>query len=153
MAPMDSHSKGRNVVGWAAGVLVCGLATAAWAQDLTVSAKVDKTTVGLGEPITLVVTIGGDLTGLEAKPLELPEGFAVGARSQSTNFSIRSGIMERTMSLMYVLVPQRAGTFQLGPFTVVHQKKEFKTEPIEITVSKPALPPSLQQPQGGRFTL
>ena len=138
---------------WLASLAVALVATLAWAQDLTVSAKVDKTTVALGEPITLVVTISGDLAGLEVKPLELPEGFAVGARSQSTNFSIHSGITERSMNLIYVLVPQRAGTFQLGPFKIVHNKKEFTTEPIQVTVNKPAVPPSLKEPQGGRFTL
>ena len=124
----------------------------AWAQDLTFSARVDKTTVNIGDPIQLTVTLSGDISGVSLPLPQLPEGFSIVARSQSTNFSIQAGAMERSVSLLYVIVPQRAGTFELGPFAITHKKKELKTEPIEITVKKSALPPNLP-PQGERFTL
>lgn len=123
-----------------------------WAQDFAISAKVDKTTVMLGEPVDLTLTLTGELSGVEVPTFQFPEGFVVAGRSQSTNVTIRSGAMERSMSLLYRLVPQRAGTFQLGPFEVKRLKKAFKTEAIEVTVSKPALSPNTQ-PQGERFTL
>ena len=123
------------------------------AQELTVSAKVDKTAVDVGEPITLVMTFGGDLSGLRLTPPIFPEGVLVAARSQSTNFSIRSGIVEREMSLVYLLVPQRPGAFRLGPFTISHHRDEISTESIDITVKKPSIPPTIRTPQGGRFTL
>ena len=145
---------------WAAALWFAALAcpallsgSAAWAQDFAVSAKVDKTTTDLGNPITLTVTFTGDLTGLEVPSLRFPEEFAVAARSQATNFAVHGGVAERAMSLTYVLVPQREGTFALGPFPVTHKKQTFKTEPIDITVKKPAVPPDLQEPQGGRFSL
>ena len=141
---------------WSAWALACGLlaiaATPAAAQDLVFSANVDKTTVAAGEPITLTLTLSGDLEGLKLPAPTFPQEFAVGGQSQSTNFSMRAGAVERSMSLAYVLIPQREGTFKLGPFTVEHRKKEFQTAPIEITVKKSALPPKLQ-PQGERFTL
>lgn len=132
--------------------LTCVLATAVWAQDLTFSAKVDKTGVNLGDPIQLTITLAGELSGVQVPAFTFPEAFAVLARSQSTNFSIRGGAAERSVSLLYVLVPRREGTFQLGPFEVTHQKTVVKTEPIEITVKKSSLPPSIQ-PQGERYTL
>ena len=130
-----------------------GVSALAWAQDLTFSANVDKTSVDLGEPINLTLTLSGDLTGVEVPALTFPEGCAVAARSQSTNFSIRSGVMERSMNLLYVLVPQREGTFKLGPFAVTQEKKQFQTAPIEVTVKKAALPPTLKSAPGERFTL
>ena len=145
-------STGRKLLRRLAWLSVFGWAALAWAQDLTFSAKVDKTAVDLLDPITLTITIGGDASGVEVPTPEFPEGFAVAGRSQSTNFAIHAGATERSTSLAYVLVPQRAGTFQLGPFSIKHRDREFKTQPIQITVKKPVLPPQLQ-PQGGRFTL
>lgn len=137
---------------WLTFFIVLGLTALAWAQDLTFSAKVDKTTVDVGDPIQLTLTLSGDIAGVELPAFEFPEGFSVAARSQSTNFSIRAGAMERSTSLLYVLIPQRAGTFQLGPFSLIHNKKTLQTEPIAVSVEKGALP-KLLQPHGERFTL
>ena len=153
MAQTRSHSRGRKVVRWTVWLVTFGFTALAFAQDLTFSAKVDKTTVDLGDPISLTITLSGDLSGVALPAPQLPEGFVVAGRSQSTNFSIRAGAMERSVSLLYVLIPQRAGTFQLGPFRIEHQHRRVTTDPIEITVKKPALPPSLKTPQGERFTL
>jgi hypothetical protein len=121
------------------------------AQDLTFSAAVDKTSVAAGDPIHLTLTLSGDIAGSKLPPLQFPKEFAVIARSQSTNFSLRSGAMEQSLSITCVLVPQRSGTFQLGPFTLQHRKQQFQTESIEITVEKSSTPPP--QPQGKRFIL
>lgn len=124
-----------------------------WAtQDLTVTATVDKTTVEVGEPISFTLTLSGDVSDVSLPPIQFPEGFAVAGRSQATNFSFRAGVMERSVSMLYVLIPQRAGTFQVGPFRMTHGHRELQTEPIDITVTKPALPPRLKQP-AERFTL
>lgn len=152
MARMGSPSKLRNLlrrIVWAAAF---GIAALAWAQDLSFSAKVDKTTVNIGDPITLTITLSGDVSDVQLPPPEFPPELAIAGRSQSTNFSIRAGAAERSTSLLYVLIPQQAGTFQLGPFKLTHRKKPFQTETIEITVKKPAVPPNLQ-PQGERYTL
>ncbi len=133
-------------------VAMFSVAALAQAEELSFSARVDKTTVNVGDPITLTITLGGDLSGVEMPPFSLPEGLTVAARSQSTNFAFRNGASERSTSLLYILVPQRAGTFKLGPFTITHRHKEVKTDPIELTVNKPALPPHFK-PQGERFTL
>ena len=84
--------------------------------------------------------------------LEFPEGFTVASRSQSSSFSIRLGTIDRSLTLVYLLIPQQAGTFQLGPFQITHKGQTFSTEPLTVTVEKPAIPPHLG-PEGGRFTL
>lgn len=137
---------------WTVWLLLWPLTASAWAQDLTFSAKVDKTSVEIGDPINLVLTFNGDVSGVELPPPQFPEEFVVAGRSQSTNFSIRAGAMERSTSLTFILIPQRAGTFQLGPFLIRRRKDEFKTEPIEVTVKKSVLPPR-SQPQAERFTI
>jgi len=121
-------------------------------QALVFSAKVDATTVTIGNPMTLTLTLSGDLTGVRLPAPRFPEGFAVVSRSQSTQFSIQEGVTERSVSVRYLLVPQQAGTFQLGPFTAVKQRQELKTEPMEIRVKTSVLPPG-RSPDKIRVTI
>ena len=132
--------------------MVCAGATQPAPTSLSFSAKVDKTSVNVGDPLVLTITLGGDVSGIDIPVFEFPEGFAVASRSQSSNFSLRLGTVERSLTLAYVLLPQQGGTFQLGPFQIAQKDQKFSTEPITVTVEKPAVPPRLG-PEGGRFTL
>ena len=133
--------------------MVLSLATSAQAaQDLTVSAQLDKTSVEVGEPVNLTLTLSGDLTDAQLVQPTWPQGIAVAASSQSSNFSVRNGVVDRSTAVLFVLVPQQAGTFQIGPFTIQQRNRLIKTDSIELTVKKPALPPRLS-PDTDRFTL
>ena len=135
------------------GIAALSVATLAWAaQELTVSAKLDKTSADVGEPVNLTLTLSGDLTGAQLAQPQWPEGIAVAASSQSTSFSIRDGVVDRSTTELFVLVPQHAGTFQIGPFTIQQPTRTMKTDPIELTVKKSALPPHLP-PSTDRFIL
>ena len=147
---MASRSPIRKAVLTAA--LLAGLG-AAPQPDLSFSAAVDKTTAAVREPVQLTLTLSGDIAGIQLPECVFPEGWVVVAQSQATNFSIRAGAADRSISLSYVLIASRTGTFQLGPFTVKHQDKSYKTEPIQITVNKPSKPPEQLSPEGGRYTL
>ena len=155
MGRMGWCSRARSTL--LAVVLLAACAGAAVAAEvaptLSVSATVDKTSVEYGAPLQLVLTVTGELGGVRLVPVEFPERFLVASRSQATNFSIRGGIQERSMSLIYVLIPHEAGTFQLGPFTFTKGQQSFSTQPIEITVTKVAVPPSLRSTPRERFTL
>ncbi|OGW91722.1 MAG: hypothetical protein A3D28_04430 [Omnitrophica bacterium RIFCSPHIGHO2_02_FULL_63_14] len=134
--------------------LAAGAASAAPVEEgLSVSAKVDKTAVDAGAPITLTLTITGDLSGATVPAPVFPDSFEVAARTQATNVSLRAGAMERSTSLVYVLIPSRPGTFQLGPFTVEQKDRKMATQPIEITVKRSPLPPTLKPDQSGRYTI
>ncbi len=135
-----------------AGLLILSPGVSVWAQDLLFVAKVDKTTVPVREPITLTLTLSGDIADVQLPALTFPEGFLVAARSQATSFSIRAGATERSTSASVVLIAQQPGTFQLGPFTVTHQHKTFQTQPLEVTI-EPAVVPPPPPPNGERFNL
>jgi hypothetical protein len=151
---MGWSSRARSIAAAAGLLAACGAAAAAEdVANVSVSATVDKTSVEFGNPLQLTLTITGDLTGVQLVPVEFPEKFLVAGRSQATNVSIRGGVQERAMSLTYVLIPHVAGTFQLGPFTFTKGRQTFSTEPIEITVTKPAVPPSLRRTPRERFSL
>lgn len=142
----------RPIVGGILGVLIAqALSAPAWAQHVRISAQVDKTTVDVGAQVTLTITIEGDFAKVTLQPFEFPEVFQVVAQSRASNLSLEAGGIKRSISLIYVLAPQEPGTFQLGPFKVVHHGEPLLTDPIEVTVSKPVLPPHLQPHE--RFTL
>lgn len=113
-------------------------------QDLKISASVDRTAVDVGGQVTLTLTIEGDVTNAELKPFELPTTLVVVAQSRSTNLSMQAGSVTRSMSLVYVLAAQQPGTCQLGPFQLTRQGTQVQTEPLEIVIRKPVLPPSLE---------
>lgn len=134
-----------GVVGLAISLCLFGPAVA---SDVSIIATVDKTTVDMGRPITLTVTITGDARQLKEPKLDLPQAFNIIATGQSSNLSLRGKAVERSVSFTYVLVANEAGTFQLGPFRIEREGEPLLTYPIEIVVHKPALPPGLK-PQGG----
>ena len=142
----------RPVVGGVAWLLLTvAISAPAWAQNVRISAQVDKTTVDLGTQLTLTITVEGDVAEASLQPVQLPDIFQVVAQSRASNLSLEPGGIKRSVSLIYVLAPQEPGAFTLGPFTVVHHGKPLLTDPIEITVTKPVLPPRLQPHE--RFTI
>lgn len=123
----------------------------AGAPSINISAQVDKTAVDLGNRLTLTITVDGDLTNVNMQDFKLPDGLQIVAQSRASNVSMGAGEVKRSVSLIYVLLAQEAGTFQLGPFQIVHQGKSVLTEPIEIVVKKPLVPPTKKDTQ--RYTL
>lgn len=136
--PRDDGSRGR---GW----------PAAATQAVNISAQVDKTTVNLGTQVTLTITVEGDLDHVDLKEWKFPDALPVVAQSRASNVSIGQGQVTKSVSLIFVLVPQEAGTFTLGPFEASHLSTDVSTQPIEITVKKPVVPPTQAHTQ--RYTL
>ena len=134
------------------GALIVSFSTAALAQDFTFSLAVDKTVVEVGQSIELTLTMQGDIAGIELPAFEFPEAFSIAARRKQTSLSFRGAQSQHSLSLIYVLVAQEAGTYQLGPFVVAHRGTNAATEPIEITVEQPALPPDIAAPRS-EFTI
>jgi len=120
-------------------------------KDLQISANVDKSQVELGKPLTVTITLEGDLAGAAVKPFEFPKTFQVLVQSQASNVSVGAGGVQRSVSLTYVLLAREVGTFQLGPFQVMRHDVPVQTESIQVTITKPVLPPETEPKQ--RFTL
>lgn len=111
--------------------------------EISFSASVDRTTVGLGEPFQLTVTVSGVNIGRVPRP-ELPElkdfdNLGV-SQSQSTSISIINGRVEQqtAISFVYTLVPRKLGELTIGPCRIVYNNTEYTTEPVRITVVKSA---------------
>ena len=135
----------------AAGGFSTSAAPAADHPPLAIQAQVDKAAVELGQAVTLTITIEGELSGAELKPPQFPKELPMVAQSRSTNVALQAGVVHRAVSVMFVLQPVEVGTFQLGPFEVQQGQETVHTEPIELTVKRPILPPGISS--GGRITL
>ncbi len=127
------------------------VAATALAGELNFTAEVDRTTVGLGEPLRLTVTVTGTNIGRVPQP-ELPklDGFDnIGSsRSQSTSISIVNGriTQQQSINFVYTLVPKKTGELVIGPCRMEYQGVEYTTEPITVKVTKSA-PPRAQPPR------
>jgi hypothetical protein len=91
--------------------LACG---AAIAQDLTVEAVVDRTTVRENESFTYTVRVEGSVRG-DPTVTGLTENFDVLNRSTNTRIQILNGQTQQVAEWQYQLMPREAGTFSIPP--------------------------------------
>jgi hypothetical protein len=156
MAPRDWCSRPRNRgLAWIAAAALAGLLTApsaAWAGAVAGQAGIDQRAVSLGKPFILTISLTGDLTDLQGEPaFEVPEGLHVSSKRQVSDLSVGPTGISRSVTFVYVVVPTKPGTFQLGPFAVQRRDQQVLIEAVEVVVQKPRLPPFLAP--GPRYTL
>ncbi len=124
--------------GWSA-VLCCAVAvlpwvTAAGAQsDGGIQVTVDRNQVALGNQIYMTVRIDGS----PDEPPRLPElpDFRVVSRGQHRSTQIDNFRVSNSTSYNYLLIPTRAGTFDVGAATAVIDGVEVKSQPFTIQVA------------------
>lgn len=122
--------------------------------DFSVTAAVDRTELGAGEPVTLLIKVEGrgNIAGIELPKLSLPEGVSL-FESKGRAKSGSAGIGEKIFE--YVLIPRRAGKLTLPAATlsyfdpVQEQYVSKSSDPVEILVTGASLPnESAPQSQG-----
>jgi hypothetical protein len=80
------------------------------------------------------------------------EDFDVYSAGTSRNFSLINGRMSYTMSIRYVLIPKKEGTFTIGAVEVEVGDTIYRTDPLTLIVSKappPPTPPPLSPDETG----
>jgi len=121
----------------------------AFAQDLKLTASVNRNTVGTGEAFEVTFSINGNIERFAPPDMN---GFqVVGGPNQSSSMSSINGVTTSSMALSYDLVPTKEGTFTIGPATVVVNGKQYRSNPITVKVVKgaPQQQQSQSQQQGG----
>lgn len=109
------------------------------ADDLSLTASVDRTRVGVEDQLTLTISASG--SGFENLPEpELPslDHFDILSTNQSSSsqFSIVNGKVSssKTIDFIYYLAPQKEGTWKIGSAKLKHKGKTYSTEPIDVEV-------------------
>lgn len=104
------------------------------AKAASVRAAVDRNALALGESLQLQVSASGVQDGdVDVSPIQ---DFKVISRGTSTNLRIVNGQTSREIAFNYTLIPKEAGAFQIPPLSVRTPNGTFRTQKIDITVSK-----------------
>nr|MBU1328851.1 BatD family protein [Candidatus Omnitrophota bacterium] len=122
-------------------LLFLSIATVCYAEDLSISADVDKQEVALDEQVTLTITVSGNVSNIPQPSIPDLKGFTSYSSGRSQNLSIINGRVSSSVSFNYILVPNDTGDYTLGPFSINYQGKLYSAGPINIKV----LPRNVQQ--------
>ncbi|MCY3970703.1 MAG: BatD family protein, partial [Acidobacteria bacterium] len=130
----------RAVAGGWSTVLCCAVAVLPWAtavgaqSDGGIQVTVDRNQVALGTQIYMTVRIDGS----PDEPPRLPElpDFRVVSRGQQRSTQIDNFSVSHSTSYNYLLIPTRAGTFDVGAATAVIDGVEVKSQPFRIEVTE-----------------
>jgi hypothetical protein len=107
-----------------------------WAADVSITATVDKTTAALEDYILLSITVEGTR---EEPALSGVEDFQVSSRGTSSKMSFVNGQMSSSYEYNYVLRPDRAGSFTIGPFSVEHKKTVYASNTVTLSIARGAV--------------
>lgn len=129
----------RAVAGGWSTALCCAVAVLPWAtaagaqSDGGIQVTVDRNQVALGTQIYMTVRIDGS----PDEPPRLPElpDFRVVSRGQQRSTQIDNFSVSHSTSYNYLLIPTRAGTFDVGAATAVVDGVEVKSQPFRIQVT------------------
>jgi hypothetical protein len=144
--PASSHRRPLSrALGLLAGLLLAGLALPVFAQGTGVSATVDRSTLGIGETLTLSIVVEG-VNGQPALPAL--EDFQMLGASSGMQVRTANGKSTTQTITQYRLQPLRTGELIIPAFQIAVEGQVLgSTEPIVVTVT-PATGGSSQAPAG-----
>jgi len=131
--------------------LFCSFAAVSYAEDLTISADVDKKEVTLDEQMALTITVSGNVSNIPQPYIPGLNGFTAYSSGRSQNISIINGQISSSVTFTYILVPNNTGDYMLGPFNINYKGKTYSADPVNIKVlprnSQPSAPSQQQNAQ------
>jgi hypothetical protein len=104
------------------------------ADDVDISATVDRNVVGLEEQIVLTLSITADSRSIPDPQVPDMPTLDVFSSGSSQSFNFVNGEFFASKSYTYIIMPTRPGNFTIPPFKVRVKGHEYKSEPIEIKV-------------------
>ena len=128
--------------------------------DVRFTASVDRTTLALGETVTLDLVIEGTFQSSNRPDLPPFEGLSVVSNSQSSQFSMVNGKITSKVMFRYRLQAMREGEITIPAVPIRMGNQTYQTDPIVLQVSgnssagsavPPGAPPSTPtQPAAGQ---
>ena len=115
------------VVLWLAG------AAPAWGQ-VEVQARVDRSTLAVGESATLEVVVRGAAGGISDPRFDVPPGLEILGSGRVQNFSWVNGRSTTETIFRYELGPTAAGRFTLGPIRVRVGGQVYQSATLTLSV-------------------
>ena len=109
-----------------------------YAQNISISASVDKNVLSMTDQLLLQVTASGDISSIPQPNIPPTPGFAVYSSGRSQNISIVNGKISSSVVFNYILAPNAPGKYTIASITLTHKNQTYKTDPINIEVTKSA---------------
>lgn len=106
------------------------------AQSIEFSASCDKTTVALGETVTLTVTVSGDVAKVPNPILPELKDFDIYSSGRNQSFSFINGKVSSSINYTYKIVPRRVGKFTIPPVKLQYKGTTLQTDSMFIEVVK-----------------
>ncbi len=118
---------------FAIGILYSVGTGVSFAEQITVTAEVDKSQVALGSAARLILTVGGTQN---VNPVQLPslDGFEAQYLGPTRSVQIENGKVFTSIVFNYSLFPQKVGHFTIPSLELTIDGQKYTTESIPIEV-------------------
>ena len=104
-------------------------------NSVQVLITVDRTTVSLGESISLRLEVVGERS-VKAPDLDEVKAFEVNYVGTSSQYQIINGKSSSSKIFNYMLIPLETGSFTVGPIVVNADRRNYKSNAVNIIVSE-----------------
>ena len=105
------------------------------AEEVTVTAGVNKRAVKVGEEVRLSIRVTGQSMNLQAPRLPKLDGVDTYYTGRASHITFINGVSTSNVEFSYTLIPQRAGNYNINAIEVSVGQKVFQTEPIALEVT------------------
>ena len=127
--------------------VVIGLANITQAQDIQLTASVNKTNIGLNESFEYSVQVSGKKTNLPDPSIPRVDDLAIlGGPNSSTSIQFVNGNMSSSKTLTYIMQPRRLGKITIPAATLETGAGVISSNEITLTVTKSAPRPQQKSP-------
>jgi hypothetical protein len=116
-------------------LVVVASASPLQAEELAVTASLDRNSIGLEDQAVLTISVSGANDASTPTLPDLPD-FGVVSSGRSTRVSIVNGNMSSQTDYNYALQPRKAGDLTIGPVTVQYKGKIYRSQPVIVHVAK-----------------
>jgi hypothetical protein len=133
-------------------LLLPALALAAAPPEASVTARVDRDEVALGEVVTLTVEVdAAEVPGRVDPPASADFAVVSRAESRQSFFSLSGGApqVRHLIAIRFGLSPRRAGAITVPPVVAIVGGRRYATEPLAVKVRPGPAPGRTAPPAGG----
>jgi hypothetical protein len=130
-----AHAASSRLVALFAALLAIGGITPRAGAAVSLTARVDRSAVTVGESVSLAVTIVGAGGDISEPTFDVPDGLQVLGSARSQNFSWLNGRSTTQTVFRFEVGAISAGAFTIGPIRVHVGEEDYEAPAIAISVS------------------
>lgn len=126
-------------VGSRVGLFLLGLCLAFLGEaraELQLTASIDRPAIEAGDGATLEISVEGASRVGTTPQIPSVDGLEFQSRGQSTQVSIVNGKMTQSIHFNYLVFALRPGNYSLGPVTLNHGGKTYRSNAVDLRVVK-----------------